>query len=143
MLQEGSRSGPTRRTLRRYALFQIPDLVMLGIILVLLHQLAGLTTPTLLLVVLAWIVKDVALFPLVWRAYADDVTGFSFSPVGRRGVVVERLAPSGMVRVRGELWRATARAGAAPTEVGAVIHVLEARGLTLVVEPWPSLALSG
>jgi membrane protein implicated in regulation of membrane protease activity len=143
MPEQTARSGPSRRTVRRYALLQIPDLVMLGLVLLLLHQLVGLSRPLLLLVVLAWLIKDVALFPLVWRAYADDVQGFSFSPVGRRGVVVERLAPTGMVRVRGELWRATGQVGSAPTEVGAAVRVREARGLSLVVEPWPGDAPPG
>lgn len=136
MLQRRSRSGPTRRAVRRYALFQLPDLAMLGLVLVLLRQLTGLSSLALLLVVLAWLVKDVALFPFVWRAYADDVTGFSFSPVGRRGVVVSRLAPTGMVRVRGELWRASTVTDAAPLEVGADVRVLEAQGLALTVESW-------
>jgi len=109
---------------------------MLGLVLVLLRQLTGLSSLALLLVVLAWLVKDVALFPFVWRAYADDVTGFSFSPVGRRGVVVSRLAPTGMVRVRGELWRASTVTDAAPLEVGADVRVLEAQGLALTVESW-------
>jgi len=56
--------------------------------------------------------------------------------LGRTGVVTERLAPSGRVRLRGELWRAEA-AGGQHLEAGREVVVLEVRGLTLRVGPGP------
>jgi len=53
--------------------------------------------------------------------------------VGAVGKVVEDLDPEGMVRVRGELWKATA-AGSDVIRVGERVRVVEVRGLTLVVE---------
>lgn len=52
--------------------------------------------------------------------------------VGMPAEVVERLSPRGRVRVKGELWQATAAAGA---EVGETVVVRRLDGLTLVVEP--------
>lgn len=94
---------------------------------------------TRLLEIPAWIVavvtglvvaKDLALFPVLrttFRPAADP------RPVGARGQVVVTLAPTGQVRVRGELWRATTRDG---DELlgGTPVRVVGAQGLLLVVE---------
>jgi membrane-bound ClpP family serine protease len=52
--------------------------------------------------------------------------------LGARGRAVERLDPSGYVRVDGELWRAEAMDG--EIAAGAQVVVREADGLTLRVE---------
>jgi membrane protein implicated in regulation of membrane protease activity len=52
--------------------------------------------------------------------------------VGERAVVVERCAPRGRVRLRGEIWHARCDAGAEPGQEVAVVRV---SGLTLDVEP--------
>ena len=52
---------------------------------------------------------------------------------GRRASVVERLAPFGMVRLDGELWRASVGEGAA--DVGSEVEVTGIDGLTLRVRP--------
>lgn len=57
---------------------------------------------------------------------------------GRRASVVERLAPFGMVRIDGELWRATAGEGVA--EVGSEVEITGVDGLTLKVRPSPKEA---
>jgi membrane protein implicated in regulation of membrane protease activity len=50
--------------------------------------------------------------------------------VGASAVVVTACRPQGQVRVAGELWQATCRAGADP---GDVVRVERVEGLTLVV----------
>jgi membrane-bound serine protease (ClpP class) len=52
--------------------------------------------------------------------------------VGERAEVVEALAPTGRVRVRGELWAARAADGAIP---GQRVRITAVDGLTLEVEP--------
>lgn len=53
--------------------------------------------------------------------------------VGARGVATTDIdAVGGMVRVHGELWKATS---SAPISQGTGVRVLEMRGLTLIVEP--------
>lgn len=54
---------------------------------------------------------------------------------GARGIAKERLAPSGYVFVRGELWKAVLMKGSPPIEEreGVLVHAKE--GLTLVVQP--------
>jgi len=52
---------------------------------------------------------------------------------GRRASVVERLAPFGMVRIDGELWRASA--GNESADVGGDVEITGVDGLTLKVRP--------
>ena len=52
--------------------------------------------------------------------------------VGATGEVSERLAPSGSIRVLGELWEAHSSSELPP---GARVRVIAVRGLTLEVEP--------
>jgi membrane-bound serine protease (ClpP class) len=52
--------------------------------------------------------------------------------VGRTGIAVSPLAPTGQVKVDGELWVARTEQG---VERGSAVVVREVDGLTLVVEP--------
>jgi len=52
---------------------------------------------------------------------------------GRRATVIERLAPMGMVRIDGELWRAASAEGA--VDAGSDVEVTGNEGLTLLVRP--------
>jgi membrane-bound serine protease (ClpP class) len=51
---------------------------------------------------------------------------------GRRATVIERLAPSGMVRLDGELWKALAEGA---SKWGVMWRSREVDGLTLKVRP--------
>jgi len=82
-----------------------------------------------------WVVKDVILFPFVWRSYDQDRLGDANSMVGLHGVAKDRLAPSGYVEVHGEMWQAEVMEGAPPVQSGESIRVRGIRGLTLIVQP--------
>jgi membrane protein implicated in regulation of membrane protease activity len=53
-------------------------------------------------------------------------------PIGQRAEAVVRLAPSGFVRVNGELWKARVPHG--DVSAGEVVVVRAADGFTLIVE---------
>lgn len=55
--------------------------------------------------------------------------------VGEEGTVTDRLAPSGRMLVRGELWQAELLDHTLAAESGESVSVLDVRGLTLIVEP--------
>jgi membrane-bound ClpP family serine protease len=82
-----------------------------------------------------WVVKDVMLFPFLWRSYAGERPGEGSSMVGLQGRAVERLAPSGFVKVRGELWRAEVTGSGRAVERKEAVRVQGMRGLTLLVTP--------
>jgi membrane-bound serine protease (ClpP class) len=56
---------------------------------------------------------------------------FLTTMIGARGRAVSVLNPDGMVRIKGELWQATA--SAAPINPGEEITVVEQDGFTLTV----------
>jgi membrane protein implicated in regulation of membrane protease activity len=124
----------TPKILLRYVLLQLPSqaLVVLGLVVV--RRWVDLPPWFFWSCIVCWILKDVILFPFVWRAYDWDRAGNADSMVGLRGTAVERLAPAGYVRVRGELWRAETLAARRPIKVGEPVTVLGSRGLTLLVE---------
>lgn len=84
------------------------------------------------------VVQDLLLYPAMRAVFRPAPP---MRPVGARGVCVEALAPSGYVRVGGELWRA--RATARPVPAGAQVVVQAVQGLTLLVEPEPAAGARG
>jgi membrane protein implicated in regulation of membrane protease activity len=117
----------------RYALFQLPTVFLLAFPLILARRLVELPPWLVWGLVAFWVVKDVALFPFVWRSY-DRERGEAPSPmVGAQGIVEDRLAPSGYVRVHGELWQGEVMGGDPPIDGGQAVRVQEVHGLTLLV----------
>jgi membrane protein implicated in regulation of membrane protease activity len=123
------------RVILRYALFQILGLVFLLLLLSIANQIFGLQGWLMLSIVLLWVAKDVILFPFTWRAYDQDRSGQLHSMIGSRGIARERLAPSGYVLIRGEMWRGEVMGNLSPVEKDESIRVHETRGLTLLVQP--------
>ena len=120
-------------TWEKYALFQVPGcavaaLVLLGLtewIRLPLWAASGLFT--------VWVLKDIALYPLVRTAYESDVNTGVEQLVGEKGVAQEWLDPRGMVRVRGELWQAEAEPRGQPIEPNSEIRITGAHNVTLIV----------
>jgi len=121
----------------RYVLYQLPALVVLILILVFVRRWVDLPGWLGWGLVALWVAKDVVLFPFTWRAYDRsgrqrvDLTQM----VGALGIAEERLAPSGFVRVRGELWHAEVEGGGPPVERGEAVRVRDIHGLRLLVVP--------
>jgi len=127
----GFRSKPAIR----YALFQIPDLILLSLGLAALVRWWDLPVFAAYALLAVWIAKDVILYPVLRVAYeADSPTGAS-AIHGALGVATQPLAPSGYVRIGSELWRAELAAADAAAPEGASVRVVDSRGLTLIVEP--------
>ena len=129
----GRGRGWTHRTAIRYALFQIPGIAAVTLALLVLRSWVDLPTWAFWAILLVWVAKDAALFPLLWRAYDADHGSPMQSMVGEEGVAMEKLDPSGYIRVRGELWRACLADGAEHVKEGGRVKVENVRGLTLLV----------
>jgi len=117
----------------RYSLFQLPGIAVVIIILVLIQRWIDLSHWLVWGLVTLWIIKDIVLFPLVWRAYDWEGAKKANSMVGLEGVAKESLAPRGYIQIRNERWLAEVIDG---TEIGAGqrVRVVEMRGLWLAVE---------
>lgn len=124
------------RTFTRYLLLQIPGWVLVGIVLYAAHAWAGLRPSLALLLLLAYVLKDFVLYPVLRRAYEGDEPAGPAALLGRTGEAIELLDPEGYVRVDGELWRARARV--APIRPGERIKVCGTGDGVLEVEPVPA-----
>jgi membrane protein implicated in regulation of membrane protease activity len=117
----------------RYTLLQIPAIMLLILLLVLVRRWVSLPAWFIWGLISFWIVKDVILFPLTWRAYDRSHKGSANWMIGLRGIAENRLAPSGYVHVRGELWQAEVAENSVPIEKGESVRIYGNRGLTLLV----------
>ena len=124
------------RLLVRYGLLQLPGLALLVLILIFIQRWVGLPPWIVCGSIAIWVVKDAILYPFIWRAYDQQHSEGANSLVGARGIVKERLAPSGYVQVRGELWKAELIGDIPPVARGEPVRVRQTRGLTLLVQPW-------
>jgi membrane protein implicated in regulation of membrane protease activity len=118
----------------RYILFQIPSLTLFILILILIRQWVNLPTWYFWGFIALWFAKDVILFPFVWRAYDRDRLRELQSLVGIEGIAEERLAPTGYIRVHGELWQAEAVRADVSIERGEPVRIRGIKGLRLQVE---------
>ena len=128
-------AGSRSRTISRYTLFQIPDLILLSLGLAAAVRWWGLPVLAAYGLVALWIVKDVIMYPILRVAYESGGLSGVDGIHGALGVVTQPLVPSGYVRLGSELWKAELVLGSETVSVGSAIRVVEVRGLTLVVEP--------
>jgi membrane-bound ClpP family serine protease len=119
----------------RYILLNIPALVLIILALILAHHWITMPLWLALTIIFIWLIKDVILFPFVWRAYDWDRPAKFRSMIGKLGITRERLAPSGYVLVDGELWKAESADAGQPIESGKFVRVVKMEGLKLFVIP--------
>ena len=122
-------------TLFKYILLQIPGTLVVLILLLLAREWFSLPAWAFWTFLLIWVAKDVALFPMVWKAYDASPEGIPDHMEGVHGLVRDRLDPNGYIMVRGELWRAELEIGLEPLEPGSEVVVICRQGLTLLVRP--------
>jgi len=116
-------------------LFQVPGVVLLYLLLILARRVVAFPTWFIWSLVAFWVIKDLILFPAVWRAYDQERRDDASSMIGSRGIAEDRLDPSGYIRVHGELWKAEVMGGSSSIGEGEKVTVRGIRGLTLLVEP--------
>ncbi len=136
----GATDGPARkrrpnaRVLVRYVALQIPGWALMGAVVYWLHSWFDVPTQVLWVIGAAWVAKDIALFPLTWRAYFDDRNDKGIrNPVGGLGLCSRRVAPRGSVLLHGETWDAIADEDSAPIERGSTVRITRRDGLVLRV----------
>jgi membrane protein implicated in regulation of membrane protease activity len=123
-----------RKVILKYAAIQLAQLVVLVGVLMLIWYFTGVPTWILITVIALWILKDIALFPKVWKAYAVDDNSPTRQLIGLEATVIYGLDPVGFVRVQGELWKAELRNPRHPAKKGDRTRVVDVKGMTLIVE---------
>lgn len=116
----------------KYLLFQIPGWIITAIVLLILLHWEFIPKWLAVLCFVAWLLKDLLLYPFLRRAYEPGVTG-SARLVGSRGVAEGDLAPTGYIRVRGELWRAVVSPADNVIRSGTEVEVVSADRMEVFV----------
>ncbi len=119
---------------QRYVLLQVPEWVLVAIVLYGLRLWLNLPGWAALLVFAIVVVKDFLLYPFLRRAFETDRRTVLDRMLGESGVVIQAIAPRGYVKVRGELWRAEAYGGG-EIPAGARVRVVASHSMTLTVTP--------
>lgn len=121
-----------KRTLGKYILLQLPGLIIITVVLTILKNNFGLTTNITIIILAAWILKDIVLFPFVWRSYDSGSTRDPI--VGREGAVLQGLNPEGTVKIGMETWTAEAEDSCEIIPPGAEVTVTGKNGHILTVK---------
>ena len=127
------RKGWSARVVLRYALLQIPFTALLIIVLILVRKWVNLPIWLICGLVALLIIKDIALYPLVWRSYDPDSPPLTNQMEGARGIALDDLHPTGYVEIGAEKWQAEVIGGGPSIRRGQRVRVLGIRGLTLLV----------
>lgn len=111
----------------------LDEFIVAGLVLLILWQLKiPITLPVIIslviFIVIFFLLTHKAIIPSLRRKRVTGMEGM----VGLEGKVVEPLIPSGIIRVKGEYWKAKSASG--NINVGEIVVVLGLRGLILEVE---------
>jgi membrane-bound ClpP family serine protease len=122
------------KTFAKYLLFEIPQWILLALILWVVVETTGIPVWAVQGFFVVWVLKDIAIFPLVRNAYANDAKTGIEELIGVKATTQDRLDPEGFVRIHGVLWKARAEPADQPINRDTVVTVCAARGLTLIVQ---------
>lgn len=123
-----------RRVYIRYLLLMIPGVVVLVLVLIVAQHWVPIPGWFFGTIVFLWVLKEMIMFPFVWRAHDPNRPGPSRLMIGDRGVAKERLAPDGYILVQGELWKAEKIDNGPPIEKGEFVRIEKMEGLKLYVD---------
>ena len=128
------RKGWSAKVVLRYALLQIPFTALVVVVLILMRKWVDLPIWFVCALVALLVIKDIALYPFVWRAYDPDSPGLTSQMQGARGIAIEDLHPTGYVEIGAERWQAEVTGDHPLIRRGQRVRVHGIRGLTLLVQ---------
>ena len=121
------------RNLSKALLLVLDEALLVAVVLVVLWKLGVHLSPGVIIAVVfvlgIWIF---VLYRLITSLVRRKQVGGREGMIGLRGKVVKPLNPQGVVKVRGELWKASSTEGSISTDEEVIIVGME--GLRLLVE---------
>jgi membrane protein implicated in regulation of membrane protease activity len=121
------------KVLLRYFLLQLPGFFFILALLIFFHLIKVISIDVIWIVLVVWIIKDIVLYPFVWKVYDKSATQPKNSMLNQHGVVTEHLNPWGYVMVNGESWQARLEDEKKVLKKGESVYVTDIEGLTLIV----------
>ena len=128
------REGWSAKVVLRYALLQIPFTALVAVVLILLRERLNLPIWFVCALLALLIIKDIALYPFVWRAYDPEAPALTNQMEGAQGIAIEDLHPTGYVEIGAERWQAEVSGDGPSIRRGQRVRVNGIRGLTLLVQ---------
>ena len=122
------------KTIIKYAVLHLAELVLVLVGLIVVNYFISIPIWLLITIPVVWMLKDIFLFPKVWKAYAFEDNNPMRELIGLEATAMDDLDPNGYVRVRGELWKAEIRNPRCPGRRGDRTRVVDIKGMTLIVE---------
>ncbi len=120
-------------SIKRYILFQIPELLITFFVLVIIRHFFGFPFWIIIAVIFGAVIKDVIMFHYTWTAYIVHSSEDYANVKGKLCIAVDNFDKTGMVNVNGELWKARTEQ---PVKKGDELIVQKIDGLELFVEKW-------
>lgn len=118
-------------TIRRYILFQTPELLLTIFILYLIKYFYDYPSWIIWMVVFLSIIKDVIMYKFTWRSYVvhkkEDYAGVK----GRYCIAQSDFSKKGPVILNGEIWRVEVNH---PVKKGDRLIIKDMKGLLLIAE---------
>ncbi len=127
------RERPDLRTALRYAALQVPGIALFSVAALAASKWFDAPGRFVWACIALWVVKDIAMFPFVWRAYATGLRGGLHDLRDRCGTADEVLNPRGWVTLGHERWRARCADTGAPIPAGARVRVVAVHNLEVQV----------
>ena len=118
----------------RYLLLNIPGFLAFVLLLIVVQKWLSISDWIFWFLVACWAIKEIVLFPFVWRSYDCNRISMTGNMIGKFGIVKKRLDPYGYIKVDNELWRAEPFLTGITIEEGRKVLVKKRKGLTLYVE---------
>jgi membrane protein implicated in regulation of membrane protease activity len=119
----------------RYSLLQLPGIAFFSLIVFASYHLDFLPSWLAWAFWTVWMIKDITIYPLVWKAYVPELRQETKSMEGKTAITSEPLNPKGYVNINGESWKAVAEEGFSPISSGTPVVISRIHGLTLFVRP--------
>lgn len=120
--------------IRRYILFQIPELSLTIIVLFIIKYFYDYPLWIIVLVVILSILKDAVMFRFTWKSYVVHKKGDYAGLLGQHAVAQADFKQSGLVKINGELWKAEVDL---PVKKGEKLIITDVKGLLLIAEKIP------
>ncbi len=120
-------------SIKRYILFQIPELLITFFVLVIIRHFFGFPFWIIVAVIVGAVIKDIIMFHYTWTAYIVHSPEDYANVKGKLCTAVDNFDKAGMVNVNGELWKARTEQ---PVKKGDELIVQKIDGLELFVEKW-------
>lgn len=121
--------------LMRYILLQIPVIALLCVVLIISRESEKIPTWPVAILLVGWLIKDIVVYPSVWRSYVPEQQKATDPLIGAFGLAKTDFDPKGMVSVGSELWRAEAAEDCMTIKEGDAVEIVQTRGLLLIVKP--------